>query len=63
MTAHTFLMTRVRQATGGKGSVVSFREQGVQNPRSLFFSMADFTDMGTPDTITVTVEPGDLLNV
>lgn len=30
--------------------------------RGITFSHADWADMGSPETITVTIDPGDLLN-
>jgi hypothetical protein len=30
--------------------------------RTLVISMVDYADMGWPEVITVTIEPGDLLN-
>ena len=35
-------------------------ESGV--PRRLSFKAGDWTDMGSPEVVTVTIEPGDLLN-
>ena len=32
------------------------------HPRNLVLSKVDWTDMGSPEIITVTIEPGDLLN-
>lgn len=30
--------------------------------RSITFSIKDWVDMGSPETITITIEPGDRLN-
>lgn len=35
-------------------------ESGV--PRRLSFKAGDWADMGSPEVVTVTIEPGDLLN-
>lgn len=32
------------------------------HPRNLVLSRRDWADMGSPEVITVTLEPGDLLN-
>ena len=37
-------------------------EPGNGNARALTVALADYLDMGSPETITVTIEPGDLLN-
>jgi len=38
------------------------RLDGSGHPRVVSLSRADFADMGRPEVITVTIEPGDLLN-
>ena len=32
------------------------------NPRSVSLNRLDWDDMGNPEVVTVTIEPGDLLN-
>jgi len=32
------------------------------HPRNIMISSVDWAEMGSPDVITVTIEPGDLLN-
>ena len=32
------------------------------HPRKIVISHADWADMGSPEVVTVTIEPGDLLN-
>lgn len=38
------------------------REEDGDVNDTVYISRADWDDMGRPETITVTVEPGDLLN-
>ena len=32
------------------------------HPRNIVISRMDWADMGSPEVVTVTIEPGDLLN-
>jgi len=32
------------------------------HPRNIMISSTDWADMGSPEVITVTIEPGDMLN-
>ena len=43
---------------------VRFQEDYIDpgHPRNILISSADWLDMGCPEVITVTIEPGDLLN-
>jgi hypothetical protein len=40
----------------------TFTDGEEESPRFFEMNGADWDDMGKPETITVTVEPGDLLN-
>ena len=33
-----------------------------RHPRNMVISTVDWADMGSPEVVTVTIEPGDLLN-
>ncbi len=60
----TVLRFQPNTTQGYEGPIVQFlyERDDDEPPESYLMEVGCWVDMGNPDTITVTVEPGDLLN-
>lgn len=69
MTMTRMVMVRVSVNKIGK-HLIAFRNSDFREPeedrghfRSVYIHQVDWEELGSPDEITVTIEPGDKLNV
>ena len=59
-TKQRVIMHRIRAIGKGVTFQEAFTDPG--HPRVLTMLFDDWDDIGSPETVTVTIEPGDLLN-
>jgi len=59
-TKQSVIMRRLSESDYTERFQEEYTDRG--HPRNIVISRSDWADMGSPDVVTVTIEPGDLLN-